>query len=465
MVRRGDAPARSSRDLAIMAVVAGLVLLTRLPFLSAGYGADPDAWRLAGAARAIAESGQYVYSRAPGYPVPEIVGALLWRLGLGQVGYWPLNLATALAGALAVGYFALTVRRVAPHAWILASIALAFTPVVYVNSTNAMDYVWALAPMLAASYYAISGRPIVAGACLGLAVGCRITSGAMLLPLGLVLWGQEMPAKAWPRILRMSAVALMLSALLYAPVVIAYGTGFFYFYENGYPSLDTVAARATVGVWGWLGCVGIAGAALSLLMTCETRAEGREAGSALANTSNRAFVWQQAAWLTAVLLFVVAYLRLPHEAGYLVPAVPFALLLLVPRLHRWVAVGLAGALVASSFVSPRITCGGMRDVTILACHDARVIGLAFTDGVVMAGAVLEDGAVVVAGPELPRILAHPDVQDQADVSYIYLVDEEQWVALEDAQRPVYYLPCVSQYNAHHFGVDLAGEGACLLALP
>ena len=62
-------------------LVAGLVFASRLPFLGPGYGFDPDAWRVAFAARDIVTSGHYEASRFPGYPVQEIASALLLRGG------------------------------------------------------------------------------------------------------------------------------------------------------------------------------------------------------------------------------------------------------------------------------------------------------------------------------------------------------------------------------------------------
>src|ERR1044072_1713315 len=50
---------------------AGVVLLSRLPFLSPGAGNDDDGWFLVNAAREIAATGRYTTSRFPGYPVQE----------------------------------------------------------------------------------------------------------------------------------------------------------------------------------------------------------------------------------------------------------------------------------------------------------------------------------------------------------------------------------------------------------
>ena len=50
-----------------------VVFLSRLPFLSAGYGSEEDAWLLPLTAKNIALSGRYELSRAPGHPLQEII--------------------------------------------------------------------------------------------------------------------------------------------------------------------------------------------------------------------------------------------------------------------------------------------------------------------------------------------------------------------------------------------------------
>src|SRR5262245_61707159 len=62
--------------------LAVLVILARAPFLGHGYGGDPDAWRVLLAARGLLETGVYLPSRAPGYPLPEYAAALMLGLGL-----------------------------------------------------------------------------------------------------------------------------------------------------------------------------------------------------------------------------------------------------------------------------------------------------------------------------------------------------------------------------------------------
>src|SRR5580658_9355025 len=103
-----------------MTLLVLAVLLTRLPFLGAGYGLHADNWRVALAARHISETGVYEASRMPGYPVQEYVCSLFWR-----TGPWGLNFLDALFCAAAAVFFALICIEYGVADWWLAGIALA----------------------------------------------------------------------------------------------------------------------------------------------------------------------------------------------------------------------------------------------------------------------------------------------------------------------------------------------------
>ena len=57
------------------------VLLSRLPFISDGYGLDGDSWAVALTARNIHDTGSYEASRLPGYPVQELLRGDLEFIG------------------------------------------------------------------------------------------------------------------------------------------------------------------------------------------------------------------------------------------------------------------------------------------------------------------------------------------------------------------------------------------------
>jgi hypothetical protein len=67
------------------------VALSRLAFLTPGYGVNVDAWRVARVARQLSETGIYEVSRFPGYPVQEILFLALARRPM-CIEWWLRNL-------------------------------------------------------------------------------------------------------------------------------------------------------------------------------------------------------------------------------------------------------------------------------------------------------------------------------------------------------------------------------------
>lgn len=143
--------------------ILGCVFVTRLPFLHAGYGIDPDAWRVVLAARSIATSGNYEPSRLPGYPLQELTYSLFAHRDA-----FFFNGITAALGAAGIAWFALTLRRFGCKDYLLAGMTLACTPVIFINSTTSMDYVWTLSFMLGSLYWISVGQLILSGVFLGL---------------------------------------------------------------------------------------------------------------------------------------------------------------------------------------------------------------------------------------------------------------------------------------------------------
>src|SRR4030095_15348587 len=111
-------------DNSLLFVVAFVVLLTRIPFLFAGYGSEEDAWGLILTARDINLAGIYEVSRFPGHPVQEYLLSCIW-----QLPNWFLNFLTALVSSAGVLFYMLTLKKLKLPGLIpvYAGIALAFT--------------------------------------------------------------------------------------------------------------------------------------------------------------------------------------------------------------------------------------------------------------------------------------------------------------------------------------------------
>ncbi|MGE5450909.1 MAG: glycosyltransferase family 39 protein [Acidobacteriota bacterium] len=166
-------------------VLVFLVIASRLPFIGVGFGGDPDAWRVAFSVKQLAETGVYIPSRPPGYPLPEYFGALILKMGL-DGPLW-LSLPSVLLSAIASLFiFLLALPK---GKWVAAAVSLlfAFTPVVFVGSLGAMDYMWGIAFFLAACLVMLRGNWVASGVLLGLAAASRPTYALGFLPLACML--------------------------------------------------------------------------------------------------------------------------------------------------------------------------------------------------------------------------------------------------------------------------------------
>jgi hypothetical protein len=397
-------------------------------------------------ARQIARSGVYEASRLPGFPVYEYLTALsAWSAP------WVSNAVTALFSVASFVLFAMIARELGVRRYLLIALAFAMTPVVYLSSCCTMDYIPALTGQLAATYAVLRRRPVLAGLLLGLSVGCRITAGALALPLCLWIVLSTARAAGLRQCLSFGITLLLTAALCFVPVWRRYGADFFAFYDNGwYPPLDVVFTRALPLVWGALGLVALLG------LLCAAPLYYRFTRSALADARTRhALVLA----LVAVALYLVAFLRLPDEAGYLLPAVPFVLLAIALLTPPAAVVALAGALLLSSWIGwqhARPTLEGL----IVEDHLVRESQQRSTQEIIDAVAGLPANATIVCGWVLPRIRLALDGDQEGPHQFVYLVED-----LGDYQhylqlgRQVYYLPGVDLYESQAHDLELSELGA------
>ncbi len=244
----------------------------------------------------------------------------MWRGGAAA-----LNGATALLNAVSAVLFALIMRRFGGKGHLLGGLALAFIPVVYVNSTNSMDYVWALAFILGSTYCVLSSRPVLAGVLLGLATGCRIPSFAMVVPLVVLLFTSARERRKVGPVFGFALASVATGVLSFLPVIREYGMVFLGFYRSGAPApasdfvdighlysrLPAAAFKVSLGVWGAVGCLAVMAAVASAFH--RRMSPGRIESYAVRPSGTRiASLW------TAVCVYVSLFLFLPDEAGYLI---------------------------------------------------------------------------------------------------------------------------------------------------
>lgn len=286
-------------------IAIAVVLVSRIPFLFHGYGSEEDAWGLILTARNISLTGMYEVSRMPGHPVQELLLSQLWSLPA-----WILNLLTVLVSTSGVLFFMLTLKQLRIESYIAAGMALAFTPVFYINSMNVMDYTWAASLTMLALYLLVTEKLVLAGVVLGLAVGFRITAAAMGIVFAVYLLLGERPLL---KIIILGSAAVITALASFLPAFQVYGTSFFTYYEYfPYPPMLKNIYKATFGAWGPLGLLAIAYGTYHLIKKFS-------AGRLL---QNPLFVMCAA----AVALYTWSFLKIPQKSAFVIPMIPFILL-------------------------------------------------------------------------------------------------------------------------------------------
>lgn len=468
--------------------VALVVLATRLPFLSAGYGSDPDCWDVVRAARRIATEGHYVVSRFPGYPLQELACAGVWRSGP-----FMLNGLTALMSVAATLFFMALLRQ-----WgcsmtdaVLGALAFSMTPVIFVTSTTTIDYLWALAFILAGYYALQMQRSSLAGICLGLAIGCRLTSLLMLAVYLLSIYIHSLTKNSVDddrpsvptrflatQLIRCALAALVVAFIIYIPVLKQYGLGFLTYYAPPkYPAWSAILSRVTLRLWGLIGTLGIV-IALSVHFL---RRPYPKPQRAISDPLRRRLIFIS---VIVISMFVVVFLRLPLEEGYLIPAIPFVLFLLAcflsRRSFRYVCIALClspwlgtlgraspGPWAVYSSTAWHVPIGGevildFFNGPILRDHAQRIREMEYVDRLIAQTDALPTGSVVIVGDWKPRLRWRFFETPEKLTPYLYLLSPRHLARCKAEHRKIYYLPEIRQFNLDSFNIDVAEFGSPLI---
>lgn len=310
------------------AALAVVFVGCRIPWLDLGYGTRPDAWRVALTANYLWANGEYLPSRLPGYPLHEFVTAALIKGGW----IWT-NLSTVLISLIGVYLFARIARKLElPNRGVL-TIAFAFAPLLWIYSVMTMENMWALTFLLGAYLAVLSGSPVRAGLSLGVAVGFRHTSLAMLMPLSLLLLRSGRPRAILPLTITAAAVVL----LAFAPVIAHYRLHFLNFYDQPVPVQEVIRRLAKDG----LGIIGTLTLLAALVLSFQRL---RQLPRDLRRDPN------VLTWAVAIVVYAIVYIRLPHEVAYLIPVFPFGFFFLARYLSRVVLVGVLTVFVLAGFI-------------------------------------------------------------------------------------------------------------------
>lgn len=432
-----------------------LIFVSRLPFLFDGYGSEEDAWALRLVAERIATTGIYEVSRLPGHPFQELIYAFCW-----QGGSVLFNFLTAFLSTMGIIYFIKTLSRLEVKNALLAGCLLAVVPIVYINSTNAMDYTWAMAFTLISFERLCSGKPLAAGIFLALATGCRITSAVFGLPFLLfIFWFQRNEfAKASMRFIFSS---VFFTLLLFIPVIKNYGFSFFTYYEHfPIPGFSKNFYKGVIAVWGIPFLSGFVLAA---------GVQYRK-GVILGLAEKKLLLLCGLVLLLVTLLFI----QVPLKAAFMIPLVPFVILasaLVFDRQQLWMLFvaaliscfffgvnlddakrGSARSAVSYSFrVSNQPVVFDLLNGLVMADRSKRLQRTAFSRQVIQSAQRIKEKAVVIAGWWQADILVLEKQSAQpSGVLWRYYTEEDSLKYFSDRHYAIYFLPEQERYNDLRF---------------
>ncbi len=311
-----------------LAILSAVYLASRVPLLNLGYGADPDTYRVALSARYLRDHASYLPSRLPGYPVHELVTALLFPLGPVAT-----NAATMVVSLLAVWWFALLVRDLRLPMRALLVVAFAFAPLTWINSTVTHDFLWAISFMLAGYLAATRGRWRLAGLLLGLAAGCRLTSAALVIALLPLAWRSGRRAAV-----TLAVTAAITALVVYSPVWVRYGIHTFA-YSAYRPPIREVMRAVTSQFLGLPAFVVLVAALLW---------GWRRLGALPGRLRDDPHLL---AWTIEIGVVVLMYSRLPVKEDYLLPVIPFGLMWLARVMPRGWTGAIAGLMLLANGVT------------------------------------------------------------------------------------------------------------------
>jgi len=232
------------------------------------------------------------------------------------------------------------------------------------------------------------------------------------------------------------------------------------------------AIRGTFDVWGVVGAVAIVAALIfAAVVAVRGARDGGHGGSAAdpaAAPVHPAYARVNAMSVTAVVVYAVIYLRAPLDAGYLIPAVPFVLLLLA-RIPRPAFATVCVALLLSPFVlavkdappGSRFSRTVAPRGRILIDRQRRLGALRYVQRIEAATRDLQGPAVLVAGYYKPWL----DVRDGGRIGQVTVVQDvtpEELAAYQAQGIDVWVEPKVKDYVENMTGAELDPPNARML---
>lgn len=310
------------------------------PLLFMGYGSDNDTYAVVDVGRQFAETGEYVPSRNPGYLVHETATLVLRFIG----GSFLSNVGSLLISLIFINCFQQLCQRFAiPHSAYLTTIVVVH-PLMWINSTSTIDYVWALGFLFAGFLLLLKQYYVLAGVLLGLAIGARLSSFiAVAGVFGFAWWVNTEENLNRTNTLIAVLVACIVGAICYVPSLIYTGWTLKFLTPGiGGAELWTPTARLGRFIYKNIYFWGLPATVFFIYIF-----------SSIVKNRARIFMtrWFALSLLSVVMIvgYEALFLKFPVENEYLLPMLPFSLFLVGIILHNKPRAIIVLAILVASF--------------------------------------------------------------------------------------------------------------------
>lgn len=298
-------------------VLIVLAALLYIPLAFLGYGSDSDSFNVVRTGQYYVETLDYIPSRLPGYFVHEVFVYFLNLAG----GSLLSNLGSVTMALLMLVSFNRGCRILQVPYPNLLTLILMVHPFVWVNAASTIDYLWALGFAFLGFERLLKKKYITASIFLALAIGCRLSTALIIALFLLYIWLQNKDQRS--KLLLSGLAVALLSFILFIPPLdfLEWDFSRWLVLSMGDPLLWTPLLRVGRFLYKNLMFWSVPAALWLLYLFIR---------GVVKPGTIQVRKWDLLTWLCLVVIIAseVLFLRVPIEMEYLLPMLPFALILL-----------------------------------------------------------------------------------------------------------------------------------------
>jgi len=292
-------------------LISFLILVSRIPFIYNSPGFDLDNWRVLWTGKYIHTHGRYIASRFPGYPVSEYIASFVY-----DVPYYIFNLITVIFSVLCSIIFFLILKKLRYKESLLAAITFSFIQTIVINSMVSMDYMWSLFFMLLATYAILENKFSVTGLLLGLMVVIRFTSICFIPAFFYLIY--KMSNKKINVLIKLSFILFITIFVAFTPVFRTYGLNIFPRLSIWKFEPKKIFSFLTLYNFGFLGTITLGISIVIMIWSIVKKVKID------IQNHNPLKIFS----VIIIFLNIIIIIRYPFENAYLIPMIPFLLLLI-----------------------------------------------------------------------------------------------------------------------------------------